>query len=357
MSNRQLQYAYFDNSLTTPELTAIKQSFFNILDIRGFDSKGRIRLVKNGKFYRSNDINDVKVPARFCQKIGDRDPRGMNPEYMFSSINNHHNIILVSYYENLQDIHSMMTVQFEENQHGSIGVYLDALCVNNVMRYRGAVILLTKLVEVLEFMSTPNIEYIRLTAVPTEDTLNFYKRNNFQITGPVEHLIEHTRPIGNRTVVSQPLIILSNEEESAALEILGLNDRKLEPTDEEIDNFLELLLEDNDTDLFPQNEPSALSLLSQITGMKTNTVNDNGMVDNIIIPLRRRVPNKEPDFLYGKEYDKAITRELRHKRHTRGYKDNNKKTHKGGKKTHKGGKKTKKQSSSRKYKSQKNREN
>ncbi len=189
----------------------------------------------------------------------------MNPDYIFGSINSQHYILLVSYYENLQDIHTMMTIKFEENQHGSIGVYLDAFCVNNAMGYKGAGLLLTKLIEALELMSTPNIEYIRLSSVSSQNTLNFYKKNNFHITTRNDKgLIEHTRPIVRRTVtVASP----SNGVSGGSL-----------------------TRNKHTSNSFQKNE--LLSVLTKIIEMKkkndsiSNPSTEGVEVDNIIIPLR-----------------------------------------------------------------------
>ena len=259
-TNRPLKYAYFDNSLTMPEITAIKQSFLNILNTQGFDNKGSIKLKLNriSDYFESNDINDVNIHNRFC------DPNSMNTDYIFGSINSQHYILLVSYYENLQDIHAMMTIEFEENQHGSIGVYLDAFCVNNVMRYKGARLLLTKLIDALELMPTPNIEYIRLSSVPTQNTLDFYKRNNFQITTQNKGLIQHTRPIVRRTVtVASPSNVVPGGS---------------------------LTRNKHTSNSFQKNE--LLSVLTKIIEMKkkndsiSNPSTEGVEVDNIIIPLR-----------------------------------------------------------------------
>jgi surface protein len=264
---RSLKYAYFDNSLTMPEITAIKQSFLNILNTQGFDDKGHIKLNRIGDYFESNDINNVNVPKDFC------DPYAMDSDYIFDSINSQHYILLVSYYENLQDIHTMMTIAFEENKQGSIGLYLDALCVNNAMGYKGAGLLLTKLVDALELMSTPNIEYIRLTSVPAQNTLDFYKKNNFQITGPINYnLIEHNRPIVGRTItVASPSNVMPGG---------SLTSNK------------------HTSNSFQKNE--LLSVLTNIIEMKKNNdaISNPSMegveVDDIIIPLRKRnrVPSK-----------------------------------------------------------------
>lgn len=190
----ELHYIFFDNILYNNNRedlikSNIKDQVLNLLQ-HGHFKRGQHELVlsKVGDDYKGN--NGIKIPYHFCSKPGDS---VMNPWYIFDSINSRDYVVLMSYYT-LEDIHSILTFKIEKRRT-EYGVYIDALCVNNVENYSGAKILFESLINnTLPLIK--DIEYIRLASVNSQNTLNFYKKQNLVQTHNMPNgLIEHEKRI------------------------------------------------------------------------------------------------------------------------------------------------------------------
>lgn len=263
-TRNRFQYIFFDNikdSITGNE-KIIKDEILTKLFSDDFSEGPSLELVKNGDLYVSitdTAIGPIRIPFYFCVKPGAPD---MNPDYIFDSMNSSNYITLMSYYQDLTNIHTIITFNIEQHPTtNDYGVYIDALCVNNVAAYTGAKMLLNEFIDALRNIG---ISYVRLTSVPSQATIDFYNRNKFQVTGAVsaEGLIEYVRMIDENTNIN----------------------------------------------------PSTLA--SQIMTMKAPTptgATSNAKASFVIRlrPMRNIRPSTQPDFAYGDEYKEEITRALR----------------------------------------------
>ncbi len=296
-TDKPLRHIFFDNikdSITGHE-KILKDEILRKLFSYDFSEGPSLELLQRGDFYVSTNptsIGPIQIPYSFCLKPGAED---MDPNYIFDSMNgdgsinsdgsiNKRHITLMSYYEDLTNIHTIITFNIEQHPiTHDYGVYIDALCVNNVAKYKGAKILLN---EFIESLHNVGIAYVRLTAVPSQPTIDFYDRNNFQTTGTTdaEGLIEYVRMV------------------------------------------------DENSNISPSN------LASQIVTMKATTPSvSTGRASFVfrIRPMRSLRSAIRPEFVHGTDYDKAITRAVRTGRITVKDKDKPKETKN---KTKKGGK-------------------
>lgn len=263
-TRKRLHHIFFDNikdSITGTE-KRIKDEILTNLFSDDFSEGPTLELVQNGDFYVSTTdtaIGPIRIPFYFCVKPGAPD---MNPDYIFDSMNSSNYITLMSYYEDLTNIHTIITFNIEQHPTTKdYGVYIDALCVNNVASYTGAKMLLNEFIDSLRNIG---ISYVRLTSVPSQTTIDFYNRNKFQVTGTVsaEGLVEYVRMIDENTNIN----------------------------------------------------PSTLA--SQIMTMKgpTSSGSTSNAKASFVIrlrPMRNIRPSTQSDFAYGKEYQKEITRSIR----------------------------------------------
>jgi|688.fasta_scaffold276785_3 hypothetical protein len=123
------------------------------------------------------EVPELYTPSNnFC---GD----DMSSDYLFDSVNKDNHFVMLGYNEtdDLDDqIHSILTFSIKKKD-GLYFIYIDAICVNNVVGYRGAGYLIKTLINV--GVSIDEISYIKLYSMLAEETLAFYKKLGFIKTG------------------------------------------------------------------------------------------------------------------------------------------------------------------------------
>jgi hypothetical protein len=125
----------------------------------------------------AEDVTELLSPLEdFC---GD----DMGSDFLFESVNKDTNFVMLGYNETDdldEQIHSILTFSVKKIKDIRF-IYIDAICVNNVVEYKGAGYLLKTLINIC--VSIDEISYIKLYSITTDDTLKFYKKLGFKQTG------------------------------------------------------------------------------------------------------------------------------------------------------------------------------